>query len=60
MCLLDSIKSKLPNENGQTAEQKQSKLPNETLKYLDIVAVNRYAYPRVDGVLVVPIGCLKN
>ena len=44
----------------QTAEQKQSKLPNETLKYLDIVAVNRYAYPRVDGVLVVPIGCLKN
>ena len=44
----------------QTAEQKRSKLPNETLKYLDIVAVNRYAYPRVDGVLVVPIGCLKN
>ena len=25
-----------------------------------LTAVGRYAYPRVDGVLVVPIGCLKN
>ena len=45
----------LPNQEAKIDEDKMGQA-----SFLMVITGGQYAYRRIDGVLVVPIGCLKN